>query len=76
MLDIVDWDWTLRRVQELGGAPRETIRSMEKLKKLREDRAKMQQAQMEIEAGREQSETARNIGQAVASVQGGKGKVA
>jgi hypothetical protein len=76
VLDVIDWDWTMRRVQELGGAARETILSLERLKKLRDDRAQMQQAQMQLEAERQGSETARNMGQAVASIQGGKGKVA
>jgi hypothetical protein len=67
VLDIIDWDWTLRRVQELDGSPRETIVSLEKLKKLREQKQAMQQAQMKLEADRQQSETARNMGQAASS---------
>lgn len=68
ILDVVDWDWTLRRVQELDGAPRETIRSLERMKKIRDDRAAQQQQMMEMEAARQQSETARNMGQAASSV--------
>lgn len=68
VLDVVDWDWTLRRVQELGGAPRETIISVDRLAKMRADKRAMQQAQMDIEARRAESETARNMGQAASSV--------
>lgn len=68
VLDVVDWDWTLRRVQELDGSPRETIRSLEKLKQLREDKQAMQQEMMDLERQRLQSETARNAGQAASSV--------
>lgn len=72
VLDIVDWDWTLRRVQELDGAPRETILSLEKLKKLREDRAKMQAEMAQMEAARQNSETVRNVGQAASAVNQGQ----
>lgn len=67
-LDILDLDWTLRRVQELEGAPRETIRSTEMIQKMRQQRAEMQQAMLQQEQMRQTSETARNMGQAVSSV--------
>lgn len=76
VLDNVDWDWTMRRVQELGGAPRETIVSMERLKKMRAERAAAFEAQAKAEEARNQSEVARNFGQAAASVSSTKEKAA
>ena len=67
VLDIIDWDWTLRRIQELGGARRETILSLEKLKKLRADKAAMQQALAEQEQKKMESESVRNMAGAAAS---------
>jgi hypothetical protein len=68
VMDNMDIDWIYRRLQELGGAPRETIRSVENLIKIRDDRAKMQAAEMQLAAAQQASETARNTGQAVNSV--------
>jgi len=73
ILDNVDWDWTLRRIQELDGAPREAIRSLERIQQIREQKQQAQQQMMEMEAARQQSETARNMGQAASSVMGGGG---
>lgn len=74
VMDIPDMDFALRRIQELDGAPREIVRSMEKIRKIRQDRQQAQQAAMEIEAARQNSETARNMGQAATSVMGGEQK--
>lgn len=68
VLDVVDWDWTMRRVQELDGSPRETLLSIDRIKKIRDDRAQMVQMQMELAQRQAESETARNMGQAAASV--------
>jgi hypothetical protein len=68
--DNVDIDWLLRRIQQLAGASPKAMRAMESVRKIREDRAKMQQQMAEIQAQRESSETARNMGQAAASMMG------
>lgn len=70
VLDIVDWDWTLRRMAELDGSPSETIVSLERLKVMRDQRAMAQEAAQKSAMARQDSETARNVGQAAASVQG------
>jgi hypothetical protein len=70
VVDNVDFDWLIRRIRELSGAGPQAVRAMEAVKKIREDRAKMQQAMQELEAARANSETARNMGQAAASVVG------
>lgn len=72
-VDNIDFDFTLRRTQELDGAPREMIRSLERLQKIRDDRMKAQMAMAQIEQDRQNSETFRNVGQAVSSVSGQKG---
>lgn len=70
ILDNIDIDFTVRRIQELTGAPTEMINSMETIKRIRKDRAEAQQAMAEMEAQRQQSETARNFAQAGASAAG------
>lgn len=69
ILDIPDWDWIITRMQELDGAPREAIRSAEKIRNIREQKQQAQEQMMQMEAARQNSETARNMGQAAASVQ-------
>jgi hypothetical protein len=68
IIDNIDMDFTVRRIQELTGAPSEMINSMEVVVKVRKAREQMQKAMMEAENNRQNSETARNMGQAVASV--------
>lgn len=70
ILDHINWEWTMRRVQELDGAPKEAIVSFERLKQIQQQKAEQQQQMMELEAQRSQSETARNMGQAVSSISG------
>jgi len=70
--DRVDTDWIIGRVQELTGAPRESIVAMETVKKVRDARAKQVAEAAEMEKNRQGSETARNMGQAVASIGGTK----
>jgi hypothetical protein len=64
VLDIPDLDWTIRRVQELTGAPREMINSMEAIQSARKARAQMQAQQAQSNQARQDSETARNVAQA------------
>jgi len=71
-LDVIDVDWALRRIQELGGAAREAINSSETIRKIRQQRQQLAEAQMQLEAARSGSETARNVGQAVSSMSGGQ----
>jgi hypothetical protein len=42
VLDVIDWDWSMRRIQELNGAPREAILSTEKMQALRRARQEQQ----------------------------------
>lgn len=67
-LDSLDIDFIMRRVQELSGAPREAVYSTENIKKTREQRQQMQEAMMQQEQMRNESEVARNMGQAASSV--------
>lgn len=69
-LENIDWDWTIRRVQELDGSPRETVVSLERLKKLRDDRRAAEQSLQELQQRREESEIARNNAQAAAASNG------
>lgn len=68
IFDNIDLEWTLRRIQELDGAPREVLVSLEKLQQIKQDRQQMEAQMMEMEAARQNSETARNMGQAMSSV--------
>lgn len=67
-LDNVDMDWTIRRVRELTGAPPEMMASSDKMKKDRSDRTQATQAVVENQANREGSETARNMAQAIGTL--------
>lgn len=67
-LDSLDIDFIVRRVQELSGAPRESVLSTESIKRAREQRQQMQEAMMQQEQMRNESEVARNVGQAASSV--------
>lgn len=68
VLDALDLDVALKRVQELSGAPREMIRAVERIEQMRQQRAELQALQMQMAQEQQQSETARNVGQAVSSV--------
>lgn len=68
ILDNLDTDWLIRRIQELSGAPRESVVSMETVRKIRDARQQMEQAAMEAEQARQTSETARNAAQAVSTM--------
>lgn len=70
IMDNLDTDWIIRRVQELTGAPRETVVSLETVRKVRDARAKAQAALQQSENQRQQSETARNMAQAASQMQG------
>ncbi len=56
------------KLVELEGAPIEIIEAKDKIEQKRQSRAQMQQMQMDAELGRNQSEIARNVGNAVSSV--------
>lgn len=70
IMDNLDTDWIIRRVQELTGAPRETVISMETVRKIRDARNKAQAAMQQQEAQRQQSETTRNMAQAASQING------
>lgn len=67
VMDILDWDWIYRRMQELDGSPREAVNSVEKIRKIRSDRQALAQQQADAAAAQQTSETARNLGQAASS---------
>lgn len=73
VLDNIDLDATIRQVQELTGAPSTMMKSLDTVKRVRKMKQKAQEAQMKMMADKEQSETARNMGQAVQSVSGNGG---
>lgn len=68
VLDNLDLDATLREVRELTGAPSKIMKSLDVVKKVRAARQQQQQAAMEMEAQRAQSETGRNVAQAAQMV--------
>lgn len=70
IMDNLDTDWIIRRVQELTGAPRETVVSLETVRKVRDARNQAQAAMQESENQRQQSETARNMAQAASQIGG------
>ncbi len=65
ILDLYDEDFAARRIQELSGAPVGLLRSIEEVRRKRAKDEMMQQAAMQLEAQRQNSETARNMSQAL-----------
>jgi hypothetical protein len=78
ILDNLNLDKTIRHISDLTGAPHELLNSMDVVQKARKARKELQERQLALEEQRMQSETARNAGQAVSSVQntGGGNKAA
>lgn len=70
IMDNLDTDFIIRRVQELTGASSEAIVSLETVKKIRAAREKAQADAMAAQQNRENSETARNTAQAMAQAGG------
>lgn len=68
ILDNFDADKAIHRIQELTGAPREILKDMETVKKIRDIQAKQQAAAQQLQAENMKSESARNAGQAVQAV--------
>lgn len=65
VIDNVDFDDLIRRVQERTGSPSSIIKSMEVVRQMRQEQAKQQAAMMEMQAAAVGAESARNAGQAV-----------
>ncbi len=65
-LDNINVDFIVRRMQELTGAPPESILALDAVKKVRDIRDKQMQAQTQSAGAREGSETLRNVAQAAA----------
>lgn len=73
ILDNFDFDEIARLVRQLAGAPATIIKSMEVVEKFRKQQIEQQQAQQQMMAENMQSETARNMGQAIGSITGKAG---
>lgn len=67
-LDILNVDNAVRRIQELTGAPRELVNSMDVVKQIRAAKQKQAAAVARLESARVQSEIAKNNAHAAGSV--------
>jgi len=61
--DALDSDISIKRFTELSGAPNTISRSQELIDEIREERNRQNQAAVQAELARQQSETLRNVGQ-------------
>ncbi len=68
--DVIDVDATIKKIAELTGAPIETVQSLEAIESLREAKDAIAQQAMQLEKGKAESEIARNMAQAAATVEG------
>lgn len=68
IIDNIDFDDMIRRVQERTGSPETIIKSLEEVKKARQAQAEQQQQMMQMQAMAQGAATAKDAGSAVQSI--------
>jgi len=76
VIDNLDVDNIIRRVQELTGAPGDTLVSLDKAREIREQRAQQQAALMQVQAQVEQAKATKDMGVAAQAASNAGIKVA
>jgi hypothetical protein len=74
-VDIIDIDSIVRRTAELTGASKEVINGLDIVQQTRQLRQQQLAEQQELENARQNSETARNMSQAVSTLQNQNGEI-
>ncbi len=67
-VDVIDVDASIKKIAELTGAPIETVQSLESIESLREAKGVIAQQKMQLEKSLAESEIARNMAQAKATI--------
>lgn len=76
-VDVIDVDASIKKIAELTGAPIEAIQSLQAIEDLRKAKSAIAEQAMKLEQGKAESEIARNMAQAKATIDnsgGGGGK--